>query len=733
MRYLPFFFLLLFKSFIANAQSLSVTLPSGSEVYSNDIVKLSWISDTLVDIDYSVDSGANWLNIASGLSPQIQTFEWTVPDIDPGNILLRFASKKSVQVPLTVKNLKLDDTYYTWSKVTDTTPFYERDGAGALVFKDKMWLLGGWDSTRIPVCNSEIWNSTDGVNWELVAVAPWEGRHTAGYVVFKDKMWVVGGDANSGHYQNDVWNTDDGISWVKITDSVPWKDRVLFYTTVFKDKIYVIGGQKMVDASTINFDPLELYNDVWSTADGINWTRELEHGPWHSRGLICGNAVQNGRIWMLGGGTYAQTVPRLYYNDVWSAADGISWTKVNSDSAWQPREYHSIASFDNKLWVIGGWNAENLDDTWYSATGEHWDKVTLSFTGTGHGASVYNFKNSIWLAGGYNQDVWRLIKKATTLKLNQQKDTLLYTGDSLYLRTDRIIGGSYYWEKDNQLLEGLNENYITIKSTGKYRLVFADLEGNSISSSLLSISFINKSNASFMDTTVLWGDTTFNKTLEVDSVDNARYGWFKDGNLIQTTSIPFYSVNSPGAYYAKVRIPQRISLSTDTVHVKYFKPEISSSSNNFVLGEDKMRLTIQAIPGIKYTWYHNGVLILSSNNASIEINDIGTYNVILTTPNGYSYLSDSVKITSGIKNRPTLDIKSVSLANGNLRFEMFNNDYGRVIVELIEMSGRILFREEIVKTGVKLYYTRHISNLPKGLFVVRVTIYNKTSATKAVN
>ena len=453
--YLPVIFLVLFKSIVANSQSVAV--PSGSEVYSNDVVNIALESDTTVDIDYSVDAGEKWLNIASGLSSEIKTFEWTVPDINPGNIILKISHKKPVEIPLTVKNLKLNDTYYKWLKVAGTTPFDERDGSGALVFKNKMWLIGGWNPTKFPVCNSEIWNTDDGVNWELVAIAPWEGRHTAGYVVYKDKMWVVGGDVNSGHYQNDVWNTDDGINWVKITDNLPWKDRVLFYTTVFKDKIYVIGGQKMMSVSTsgLNLDPLELYNDVWSTADGVNWTRELESGHWFSRGLIGGNAVHNGSMWMLGGGTYAQTIPRQFYNDVWNSADGITWRKINSDSPWQSREYHSIVTFDNRLWVIGGYGSTgNLDDTWYSVNGEQWDKVTPSFMGARHALSVYNFKNSIWLTAGYYRDVWRLIKKTTALNLNQQTDTLLYTEDSLYLRTDRIIGEVMIGKKTTSCLRG---------------------------------------------------------------------------------------------------------------------------------------------------------------------------------------------------------------------------------------------------------------------------------------
>src|SRR5262249_42227131 len=66
------------------------------------------------------------------------------------------------------------------------------------------------------ICNNEVWSSANGADWTLEKpntfldanfdpAADWEGRHTAGYVVFKDKLWIVGGDVNQKHYHFDVW------------------------------------------------------------------------------------------------------------------------------------------------------------------------------------------------------------------------------------------------------------------------------------------------------------------------------------------------------------------------------------------------------------------------------------------------------------------------------------------------------------------------------------------------
>ncbi|SVD55437.1 uncharacterized protein METZ01_LOCUS408291, partial [marine metagenome] len=54
---------------------------------------------------------------------------------------------------------------YRWINVTQDAAFAPRDGAGALVFEGKMWLLGGWnpdDAKHFPrICNNEVWRSED--------------------------------------------------------------------------------------------------------------------------------------------------------------------------------------------------------------------------------------------------------------------------------------------------------------------------------------------------------------------------------------------------------------------------------------------------------------------------------------------------------------------------------------------------------------------------------------------
>jgi hypothetical protein len=308
-------------------------------------------------------------------------------------------------------------TNYQWTQIASEAAFAPRDGAGALVFKNKMWLLGGWnpkDKKYFPhICNSEVWSSTDGVTWILETHAPWEGRHTAGYAVYQDRMWVIGGDVNQGHYQNDVWNSTDGINWEKVTANVPWAPRALHHTVVFQNKIWVMGGQTMPD-----FAPSEekFYGDIWNSENGMTWNKVADDLPWGPRGMIGGSAVFDNRLWILGGGTYEtpQAPERKFYNDVWSTSDGIRWEKHLANAPWVPRQYHDVAVYDNKLWVMEGYNVSsgNRNDVWYSKNGINWNEIPGTPWAPRHAASVFVYHDTLWIVAGNNMtsDVWKLAK-----------------------------------------------------------------------------------------------------------------------------------------------------------------------------------------------------------------------------------------------------------------------------------------------------------------------------------
>ncbi len=329
---------------------------------------------------------------------------------------------------------------YEWINVTMKAEFAPRDGAGALSYEGKMWFIGGWNPGAAQreffprICNNEVWNSANGENWSLVkpnsfrdatfdSTKDWEGRHTAGYVVFRDKMWIIGGDVNQKHYQNDVWNSSDGLNWTLVNRDapLPWAPRALHYTVVHNERIWVIGGQTMPGFAKENAREV-FYRDIWTTEDGISWSEVKPEGPyWSERGMIGGSAVMDGRIWILGGGTYdtPKTPFRRFHNDVWSSADGVHWQQHTASAPWAPRQYHDVAVWDKKLWVLEGYNQDggNRNDVWYSPDGVEWHEIPETPWKPRHAASVYVHDDALWMVAGNNMesDVWKLLRKQETI------------------------------------------------------------------------------------------------------------------------------------------------------------------------------------------------------------------------------------------------------------------------------------------------------------------------------
>jgi len=317
---------------------------------------------------------------------------------------------------------------YEWTRITAKAPFAPRDGAGAIVFQNKMWLIGGWnpgDKKHFPrICNNEVWNTSDGKNWTLIKpntfldqsfdpANDWEGRHTAGYAMFKEKLWIIGGDVNQGHYHNDVWNSSEGKVWTRVTEKVPWGPRALHYTLAFQGKLWVMGGQTVPGFAKADE---VFYRDIWNSDDGVNWRKVDPQEPyWPQRGMIGGAAVFRGRMYVMGGGTYEtpKEPKRKFFNDVWSSPDGRHWTRHVEHAPWAPRQYHEVAVFDARLWVLEGWNQTNRNDVWHSADGVTWHEVKNTPWRPRHAASVFVHDNALWMVAGNNMesDVWKLVRK----------------------------------------------------------------------------------------------------------------------------------------------------------------------------------------------------------------------------------------------------------------------------------------------------------------------------------
>lgn len=66
----------------------------------------------------------------------------------------------------------------------------------------------------------------------------WKARDSQAEVVFKNKLWIFGGWFNSYDVPpRAVWNSSDGKKWNIVTGSAPWIHIDLTMSIAFKGKI----------------------------------------------------------------------------------------------------------------------------------------------------------------------------------------------------------------------------------------------------------------------------------------------------------------------------------------------------------------------------------------------------------------------------------------------------------------------------------------------------------------
>jgi hypothetical protein len=195
------------------------------------------------------------------------------------------------------------------------------------------------------------------------AIVPWNGR-----------LFAIGAT---------VWSSADGTAWVRanLPDGSP------------------VPGPQAGSRATENSRALQLGRTLFflqPDAGEIYSTTDPQAPTWKNLGVIpgftprCGAVafVLLGKLWIEGGGACDYSA---VYDDIWSSADGISWTKSSTGTQWSARMWGCIASGSaGVIWLTGGyaptdWNdsdgtlkpryGANHADVWYTKDGLTWKQL----------------------------------------------------------------------------------------------------------------------------------------------------------------------------------------------------------------------------------------------------------------------------------------------------------------------------------------------------------------------
>ena len=335
-----------------------------------------------------------------------------------GAVALAYSKKNTIskkveqvkQVNQIKVEVKINPASLNWEKITESAPWQERDSHAVIVFKNKIWVMGGVDATKRVVSPGnidygnaqhfkDVWSSSDGINWQLVTNnAPWGDRRSMQVVEFNDKMWLMGGWGPEFGYKNDIWSSVDGIKWKLEENSAEWPSREGHQLLVFQNKIWLIGG--------VRYDRHKLFSDVWYSDDGVKWVKATDNPGWSPRWDHMSVVFKN-KLWTIGGMNFTDNLLK----DIWSSDDGIHWSLVNENPPFESRQGFALLDYKEKLWVISRLNValykNGPNDVWYSDDGINWQKTEKDPLWTGReDVGVVIFNDKIWILGGMDSE-WR--------------------------------------------------------------------------------------------------------------------------------------------------------------------------------------------------------------------------------------------------------------------------------------------------------------------------------------
>ncbi|RRQ50703.1 hypothetical protein DZC72_09295 [Maribacter algicola] len=267
-----------------------------------------------------------------------------------------------------------------------------------VLFKGKIWSIGGDNSGTPPYTpGSDIWSSSDGINWDFVRNNAFPARQNHSVLVYKNKVWVIGGVDDLGNELNDIWNSNDGINWRRISRWTSIGSIANNSSVIFKDRIYIFIGSG------------EVTTKVWSSSDGSIWRLETSNA-FPVRNYTRAIAFKD-YLYVVGG---LDRDSGSYSNDVWASHDGIFWRKnlpgpspdPSQERIFSPRIEHTMTEYNGRVWIIGGKEEGNnfSNEIWSTSNMKYWKKhrnLPKSATLSSHASLLYG--DELWILGGYHQ------------------------------------------------------------------------------------------------------------------------------------------------------------------------------------------------------------------------------------------------------------------------------------------------------------------------------------------
>ncbi len=271
------------------------------------------------------------------------------------------------------------------------------------VFKNHLYAgTGFWENTTTA---GQIWRSSNGTTWSLVATDGLEDPNNLGFTTFASFKGMIYAAALNGAAGAEIWRSDTGNvgDWQPVvTDGFGGGPAYFIITsmTTFKGQLYA-----SVEAT------LGTGAQVWRSANGTDWTQVSQDGF----GDI--DNYQTGASVVFRGQLYVTTRNDVTGAQLWRTTNGTTWNQVVGDGFGDVNniKIESLAVYNGALYAAAN-NPVSGVELWRSTDGVNWEQVNADgFGDPGIGVSLWSngttvFHGSLLIgsSGPFGGVIWQL-------------------------------------------------------------------------------------------------------------------------------------------------------------------------------------------------------------------------------------------------------------------------------------------------------------------------------------
>ncbi|MGB8190864.1 MAG: kelch repeat-containing protein, partial [Chitinophagaceae bacterium] len=202
-------------------------------------------------------------------------------------------------------------------------------GSPGVVFRNRLYLIGGssFDPDKpgsdIGYYNFETKEWISSNQMKNTSFPPSRMGHSC--IVYKDEIWLLGGYHPAQGTLSDIWTTKNGQSWAKAGITLPNGGGCMMGATIYKEELWIYGGFKQEpggDSYSIE-DTRKWDGKSWGTK--LKWNVETEAFMKKLEYKACSLAVEKNSLFLFSTSRHSSlwehNIFRIYEQNGWDASN----------------------------------------------------------------------------------------------------------------------------------------------------------------------------------------------------------------------------------------------------------------------------------------------------------------------------------------------------------------------------------------------------------------------------